>query len=39
MENTNALLISDINKCDEYCGKTMSAIKELQSMLHIEELN
>lgn len=39
MDSTEALLKSDTNKCDEYCKKTMSAIKELQSMLHIEELN
>lgn len=39
MDNTEALLKSDTNKCDEYRDKTMSAIKELQSMLHLEELN
>lgn len=39
MDNTEALLTSGTDKCDEYRDKTMSAIRELQSMLDIEELN
>lgn len=39
MQNTSLLINSDLDKCDEYRNEAISAIKELQNMLNIKELN